>query len=514
MIGGNGPGHLNRYDRRYKVGMIMNYPSETGRVLTVRMNDASFEYDVRSLLRAFFPHTRICFMPTEDGSEDSGAQPDIDLMIFITEEMITVFCGEEYDEKTGGGERASIKNKLKCLLYDIYAGKTGRRLPWGTLTGIRPTKLALTRVREGASQEEVTVFMKEKYRTSAEKAGLAYDIAKREWDIIREVPAEAYSLYVGIPFCPSICLYCSFSSYPVNRYAEKTDAYLDALFLELEETAAIFAERPLSTIYIGGGTPTSLSAEQLQRLMTKLAELFPTETVREWTLEAGRADSITQDKLLAIRSFGDVRISINPQTFHQETLDRIGRRHTVEDVKWAFSLAREMGFSNINMDIIVGLPKETDHEVAKTLEEVLTLRPDNLTVHSLALKRASRLHEEWERYKEDTFHHSSKIMDMVALAAREMGMSPYYLYRQKDIAGNLENTGFAPEGKEGVYNILMMEDVQDIAACGAGAISKRITGAARPVRAANVKDVDQYIVRIREMMSRKRELFGMSERVV
>ncbi len=476
--------------------------------MIVNLNDTSFEYDVRSLLRAFFPHIEVRFLSNHQSSDTLDQQETEDITIFVETGKITVYQNDQvFSSSCEGLDRAGVKNTLKCQLYDCLSVQTEKKLPWGTLTGIRPTKLVLGKVKEGAAEEEIISFMQERYRTSKKKIDLSYEIAKREWKIIRMIPKDSYSLYVGIPFCPSICLYCSFSSYPVKRYQDKIDAYLDALFTELKETSDLFSGRPLSSIYIGGGTPTSLSADQLHRLLERIAEYFDTKQIREWTIEAGRADSITIDKLNAIKDFGDIRISINPQTFHQKTLDLIGRKHTVSDVKKAFAMAREAGFLDINMDLIVGLPGESDQEAALTLEEVKTLSPDNLTVHSLALKRASRLHEEWERYKDNIFHQSSAVMDMVMDAATQMNMHPYYLYRQKDIAGNLENIGFAPSGKEGIYNILMMEDVQDIAACGAGAISKRVTGRKKPERAANIKDVDQYIERIDELITRKQNLF-------
>ena len=491
--------------------------------IIVKINDASFEYDVRSLLRAFFPGADVEFLGENEGQEENNAAAD--LMIRLSDGSISQIWrgGEEQTASIAGLERAAVKNLLKCLIYDTLSADTGRLLPWGTLTGIRPTKLVLKKIREGAPVAEIHAFMRKNYRTSPEKVNLAYRIAQKEHRIIQSFSDDnTYSLYIGIPFCPSICLYCSFSSYPIGVYHEKTDVYLEALFREIDFVAEAFAGRSLATIYIGGGTPTSLSAEQLGRLLTKIRDKLDLSELREWTVEAGRPDSISEEKLAAImgareavwimnRQFPGIRISINPQTFQQATLEKIGRQHSTEDVERAFVLAREMGFGCINMDLIVGLPGETETEVADTLERVRALSPDNLTVHSLALKRASRLREELEQYADDAFRQSEQIMNLVHKAAAEMDMQPYYLYRQKDIAGNLENVGFAPEGKEGLYNILIMEEVQDIVALGTGAISKRVCGTAKPGRAANVKDVDQYIARIGEMLDRKRELFSLDK---
>ena len=527
--------------------------------IIVKINDSSFEYDVRSLLRAFFPGADVNFLGEDDGQEEKNAAAD--LVIRLSDDSISqIWRGsEEQTVSIAGLERAVVKNVLKCLIYDTLSADVGRELPWGTLTGIRPTKLVLKKVRESASVAEIESFMWENYRTSREKTKLAYRIAVREARIIRECAGgDSYSLYVGIPFCPSICLYCSFSSYPIGVYREKVDEYLEALFREIDFVAEEFAGRSLSTVYIGGGMPTSLSAGQLERLLKKIRDTLDLSDLREWTVEAGRPDSISVEKLEAIRQVGTevredaknpldnqcagefcgtaskkfpgIRISINPQTFRQATLDRIGRLHSVEDVERAFAMARKVGFDCINMDLIVGLPGEAESDVADTLERVRALSPDNLTVHSLALKRASRLREELERYADESFRQSERIMELVHEAAASMDMKPYYLYRQKDIAGNLENVGFAPEGKEGLYNILIMEEVQDIVALGAGAISKRIgwqdigwmaeadgldermerRASNRPqktVRTANVKDVGQYIERVDEMIERKKRLF-------
>ena len=534
-------------------------------VITVRINDPSYEYDVRSLLRAFFSNVQVKVLPEQKALPGKPAESlpeasNMMLTIWMTEASVSLewLNGRSWKRsvEAAGLERKQRKNCLKCLLYDVLAEDTGRTLPWGTLTGIRPTKLVRRMLREGKSHPEITAYMKQTYRTSRQKTDLAYQIACREQALIQTVVGhhtDTYSLYIGIPFCPSICLYCSFSSYPVAMYQDRVEDYLQALFREIDFAAEWFADRRLSTIYIGGGTPTALSASQLERLLAKVRQSFDLSGLYEWTVEAGRPDSLTREKLKVIRAVtfplpvsacsqenangqrgqtqhnGTIRISINPQTFQQRTLDVIGRRHTIEDVRNAFSMARETGIDCINMDLIVGLPGEGESEVADTLREVCALRPDNLTVHSLALKRASRLREEWNRYGNDAFTQSGQIMERVHAAAEAMDMQPYYLYRQKDIAGNLENIGFAPVGREGLYNILIMEEVQDIVALGAGAISKRVgcmdlgqaagkgTGQEsrpehkRPVRtarAANVKDVDLYIRQVEEMMERKRRLFS------
>lgn len=348
--------------------------------------------------------------------------------------------------------------------------------------------------------------MRERYLVSPEKTALAVAIANRERDILKKIDYEkGYSLYIGVPFCPSICLYCSFSSYPLKVWKDRVDAYVDALCREIRETAPMMKGRKLDTIYIGGGTPTTLEPEQLRRVLRQVEESFGFGGLVEFTIEAGRPDSITREKLQAIREFPVTRISVNPQTMNQETLDIIGRRHTVEETEKAFLLARELGFDNINMDLIVGLPGEDISKVQNTLNKVRALSPDSLTVHSLAVKRAARLNMFKDKYQEMTFENNQEIMNLTMEAAREMEMSPYYLYRQKNMKGNFENVGYAKTDKAGIYNILIMEEKQPIIALGAGGSSKLVfDGGRRIERVENVKDVTNYIARIEEMIERKR----------
>ena len=402
------------------------------------------------------------------------------------------------------------KNVIKQMFYRMLCGRTGLTLPWGSLTGIRPTKIALTRLEEGWKEEEIRSFMKETYMASDEKVDLSIEIAAREKKLLEPLDYErGYSLYVGIPFCPTTCLYCSFTSYPISKWKGRTGLYLEALFKELEYTARKMEGRPLDTVYFGGGTPTSLEAEELDQILCRIDRLFDLEHTLEFTVEAGRPDSITREKLQVLRDHGITRISINPQTMNQSTLDLIGRRHSVEMVKEKFFMARELGFDNINMDLIMGLPQEGMEEVCHTLCEVKALSPDSLTVHSLAIKRAARLNMFKEDYSGLTIQNTPEMIDLSAACAREMGMEPYYLYRQKNMAGNFENVGYALPGKACIYNILIMEEMQTIAACGAGTTTKVVFPAEnRRERCENVKEVEQYITRIDEMIARKDKILG------
>ena len=281
----------------------------------------------------------------------------------------------------------------------------------------------------------------------------------------------------------------------------------------MDYTAAKMAGRPLDTVYLGGGTPTSLPAEDLDLLLNRLRAAFPVEQALELTVEAGRPDSITREKLLVLKRHGVTRISINPQTMKQETLDLIGRRHSVEMVKETFAMARELGFDNINMDLIIGLPGESSRDVKDTMEQVKELNPDSVTVHSLAIKRASRLKLLWEEYRDKTGQDIDAMAEITARAARDMGLEPYYLYRQKNMAGNFENVGYAAPGKACIYNILIMEELQTILACGAGTTTKLIFPAEnRKERVENVKDADQYVERIDEMLERKEKMLANWEK--
>ena len=404
--------------------------------------------------------------------------------------------------------RKETKNALKQQLYDLLKKGSKKELPWGTLTGIRPTKIPMKRMEEGYSDEEIASYMKETYFATDEKIQLSIDIAKREKALLSKIDYEnGYSLYIGIPFCPSTCLYCSFTSYPLAVWSKQVDAYLDALEKEIHFTAVKFQHKKLNSIYIGGGTPTTLNPQQLDRLIRKIKCSFDLQHCVEFTVEAGRPDSITREKLAVLRKHGIDRISINPQTMKQETLDLIGRRHTVEQIVESFKMARELGFDNINMDLILGLPQESLEDVKHTMEQLSVLAPDNITIHSLAIKRAARLNIFKDHYKDMQMINTQEHMDLCATYCKEMGLFPYYLYRQKGMAGNMENVGYAKHGKAGVYNILIMEEKQTIVALGAGASTKKVYPDGVIERCENVKDVGHYIARIDEMIDRKTKFF-------
>lgn len=408
---------------------------------------------------------------------------------------------------TGDGweRKRRLKRGMKQSCYYLLRQKTGIAPPWGSLTGIRPTRLFYECLRRGDKPEEARESMVRLYNLREDRAQLLQETVLTQRGLI-DAPQSAVDIYIGIPFCPTRCAYCSFFTEAVGK-GKKLGPYMEALLYELEATSDIMREAGLSprALYVGGGTPTTLEAGALERLLGEILRLFP--GYREWTVEAGRPDTIDRDKLAVMRQAGVTRISVNPQTMNARTLKAIGRSHTATDTKNAFYLARKMGFDHINMDIIAGLPGEDTERFARTLDMVATLAPDSLTVHTLARKHGSVYNE--FGFEPVTGAVAEAMVEMGTAYARRMGMRPYYLYRQKYVAGNLENVAYALPGKECVYNIDIMEETTSILAVGAGAISKRVfQNGPRIEHAPNVGDVGHYLTRVEEMVERKRRLWG------
>ncbi|MBO5371264.1 MAG: coproporphyrinogen dehydrogenase HemZ [Lachnospiraceae bacterium] len=511
-------------------------------MITVQLNRADFEYDIHSLVKAFYPaeDVKVCVKDKTTEEEISfcicqsmGKEAPGELSVAVTnylEKTIEIAFYEISALKSVGfkaenkcvditgiaprlkqeievdfTDRKDTKNRLKQTYYKMLCEFTGKTLPWGDLTGIRPTKIPMAFLEEGKDEAFIRQYMKDTYFASDEKIDLSIDIAKRELELLKKIDYEnGYSLYIGIPFCPSTCLYCSFTSYPLGMWKKRIDEYLDALEKEIDFTAERFKDKYLNAVYIGGGTPTTLEPYQLRRLIRKIKASFDLSNCLEFTVEAGRPDSITREKLEVLREEGIDRISINPQTMKDETLKIIGRHHTVEQAVESFKLARELGFDNINMDLIIGLPNENIKDVEATMQRIKELDPDNLTIHSLALKRAARLNMFREEYQDLTFENTWETVELTASYAAQMGLEPYYLYRQKNMAGNFENVGYAKPGKAGIYNILIMEEKQTIMALGAGATTKFVFDkGARIERVENVKDVTNYLERTEEMIAKK-----------
>ena len=493
-------------------------------MILIKLSEDNYEYDVQSLVRAFYHGEDIVVQKSLDDTDEKDTK-DASMVIIVDyrpEKIVIAFYEDKNEQgfglnvkgrvltiqdeiKVDYSDRPDTKNRLKKLLYILLCRRTKRELPWGTLTGIRPIKIPLSMLEQGKSEKEIEDFMHETYRISQKKIDLSMEIAKRELKVIAPIDYKSgYSLYIGIPFCKSTCAYCSFTSYPLGRYSGKVDAYLDALCKEIQYVSKKFKYKRLDTIYIGGGTPTTLEPDQLQKLFDAIHKYFDVGALHEFTIEAGRPDTITEAKLQVILKNGITRISINPQTMHDETLKLIGRHHTSKDFLDAFAVARKCGFQDINTDLILGLPDEHFEDVKKTLHAIFKLDPENITVHSLALKRAARLNRMKEQYANCYFENDPAVMDWVTEECKKHGYHPYYLYRQKNMTNNLENIGFAKKGKEGYYNILIMEEKQTIVGVGAGAVTKFVFfGDQQVQKVDNVKDVDLYISDIDKMITRK-----------
>lgn len=480
-------------------------------MIALILTDVPFEQDIRELFMAFYPGEHYVHEPDNAAGLVFTAEPAFSdaagryrMTIRESGKPDQTFSSVRYSD------RSASKNALKRALYLALSERNGHGLPWGTLTGIRPTKIALTELSRGASEEEVKELLRSRYFLTGSRNELCVRTAAHEKRALEGLDLQnGWSLYIGIPFCPTTCLYCSFTSYPIGLWKKRVNSYLDALMKELRAVSGWMRGRELQTIYMGGGTPTSIEADQLSRILSAVEEYFDLTHLRELTVEAGRPDSITEAKLLALKKHRVTRISINPQTLKQETLDLIGRFHTVEQFRESFLLARRLGFDNINTDLIVGLPNEDEDDVRHTMEGIRALSPDDVTIHSLALKRAARLNTKKEDYASVRYGNAADMVSLTAEYCEGMGLSPYYLYRQKNMAGNLENVGWCRPGHEGLYNILIMEEKETIVGCGAGTTTRVVyPGEDRYERVENVKDPALYIARLDEMLARKEGLLS------
>lgn len=492
-------------------------------MIKIQLSKEDYVFDIQGLCKAFYPSRQIVIVtePWEAGrgidlqQDTDNAELFIRIFLGNSNVVVEVLSKEKSIHEEGCGDakdRKVYKNVLKRCIYRALNQISGKELPWGTLTGVRPSKLPMEHLELGESQEDIEQYMKEQYYCSKDKISLGYEIAKKELDILRAIDYEnGYSLYIGIPFCPTRCLYCSFPSFPLEQFKKYVQGYLRALYKEIDFASKHLWAKKLTSIYIGGGTPTALEATDIRRLIRKIKSCFPMEHVVEFTVEAGRPDTITYEKLQALKEEGITRISINPQTMNQDTLDYIGRKHTVKQVVEGFELARRAGHDNINMDLIMGLPGEKTEHIKKTLEWVEKLTPESLTVHSLVVKRAARLNMQLDKEEHTMVGDTSEMLFLTEQFAKEHGYAPYYMYRQKNATGSSndsqENIGYAKPGMESIYNIIIMEEKQSILALGAGASTKIMLpeGAKKLERIENVKNVVEYINRIDEMIDRKKE---------
>ena len=473
-------------------------------MISLLLEDMTFEQDIRELLMAFYPEEKYIYTDEDVFLSLLLSKDNTDYHIKIkSEDNVLEFSSPLRETKF------DTKNDLKRNIYINLLKLGNKELPWGTLTGIRPTKIVMEMLENGMDLEDIKEHLKDVYLVSDKRIKLCTDTAKNEFNILKKIDYKnGYSLYIGIPFCPTRCLYCSFTSYSIAQWKKDTDTYVEALCKELLAVSKMYEGKKLQTIYMGGGTPTSLEGYQLSKILNVVKKNFDLSNLLELTVEAGRPDSITREKLEALKDVGVDRISINPQTMQQKTLDLIGRHHSIEDIYESYKLARDVGFENINMDFIIGLNGETLEDVIDSFTKVKSFAPESVTIHSLALKRAARLNTENKREIMD----NDLILSMINTATdtcADLGLEPYYLYRQKNMAGNLENIGFSKPGKECLYNILIMEEKQTIIACGAGTSSKIVFGDGRIERIENVKDPKLYIERLDEMIMRKESMHGI-----
>lgn len=462
----------------------------------------SHRYAVESLLKMFFPSER--FSQKSPGSDSVITR--VKELGEVNRILVVASIGGKkvarHQVIPRSCEKEELIENLCGCCYFALSELTGKTLPWGMLTGVRPVKRVRRMLAEGATSEQILSELNHRFFVSSQKAALALQTAQVQDSILLPFHPKRYSLYLSIPFCPTRCGYCSFVSQAIGQKTNLIAPYLNLLFQELAQTAAL-ADRQklqLDCVYIGGGTPTILTAEQLEELLSQVKRYFPLEGLREWTVEAGRPDTITREKLEVLRRYGVRRICINPQSFSDTVLSEIGRKHTVQQTLEGYALAREVGFEMINMDFIAGLPGDTVESFSYSIAQAIALGAENITIHALSLKRSSDFHRDGVS--------SSDAEGMCANGMEQLlqsGYRPYYLYRQKSMISGLENVGYALPGTESPYNIAIMEENQTILACGAGSVTK-LVGKDKIIRSFNYKYPMEYQASFQEVQNRRKEI--------
>jgi len=483
--------------------------------MTIFIQGHDFRVEPERVCRLFYPDERIRFI--ESGEPQDG----LHIQIIVKNGTVFVSFDKNSSAEPFTAQR-TISNRLNetdrnlviaDTLYSVLVEGTGYRPPWGMLTGVRPVKL-LRMLRESMSEEQARSRMVDIYHCSPEKYELCARTMQYEQPILDCSDEKSFSLYISIPFCPTRCSYCSFVSQSIEKAGKLLDEYVPLLIREIEATASVAKQLGLrlETIYMGGGTPTTLSAEQMAQVLASVSRYFDMSAVREFTVEAGRPDTITADKLIAIKNAGVRRISINPQTLSDSILQTIGRRHTAAQVYEAMELARRCGFDDINMDLIAGLPGDDESSFAATLDGVLSLDPENITVHTLSMKRASRLVTTDQATSDAVGDDAGRMLELCSARLPERGYHPYYLYRQTRMVGNLENVGWAKDGHDGLYNVYIMDETHTILAVGAGGVTKlRQPGANNIQRVYNFKFPYEYNTRFDILLQRKKEVIDFYE---
>lgn len=479
----------------------------------------SFEYEVRNALRVFDLN-----IGYEINDIDSFTSRGLSVISYL-EENETIYAKALlykdndllYESRFNSNdiilEKSNTKKLKKTLvvktIHNVLKSYYNVYPDYGILTGVRVVKILITAKKHLRSYEEINHILRNTYEVKEEKIKLLWDILKIEQKYIDDnINIKNYNLYIGIPFCPSKCSYCSFTSY-VNCTDKKVNSYLDTLVYEIEKTIEIAKKKNLNlhTIYIGGGTPTVLEEEQIIKIFNTINKYYDLSKIKEITFEAGRPDTINEEKLICLKKYFVNRISINPQTMNDKTLAEIGRKHNSNEIIEKYRMAKKIGFKTINMDVILGLPGENEQDVRKTIEIIAGLKPENITVHSLAYKKHSELIRESSELLKD-YELISKMHDVIKEVCEKNGYKPYYMYRQKNIKGNSENVGYTQPDRESIYNMVIIEELETILACGLGASSKIMTGANRHEPVRNFKSLEEYSKRIDEIINKKKNLLG------
>lgn len=488
-------------------------------MIKLLLKNHSIKYDLEELIKVFFPGREIIIIDDESQYSGRGVLIISQLieenneLIALTQFYIDNTLADEYREDIRRIEvydkspNKDVKIGIKKSLYNLLISKSQLEIPWGILTGIRPVKIVHDLLDKNIHEQEIINVLTNEYKLDMQKTMLILDIAKRQRQYIYPLDDNRFSLYIGIPFCPTRCLYCSFPALPVGRYGGYIDEYTSKVIYEIDKISNLMKGKKIHTVYIGGGTPTAIPIKSLERIINAIYSKFNHSDIEEFTVEAGRPDTITKEYLTMLNENLIKRISINPQTMNDKTLHLIGRNHQSEDIVRTFYLAKEIGFDVINMDLIVGLPGEDVDDINSTLKKIEVLNPENLTVHTLSVKRGSKFKETIKQFSIQSQSTIASMLESTNHYSKNMDMIPYYLYRQKQILGNYENIGYSKPGMECIYNILMMEEKQTIIAAGMGSVSKIFFSKENRIeRIPNFKDLREYFNRIDELILKKEKL--------
>lgn len=476
----------------------------------------SFKYEIEATLKLFFHENRFAFSDNIDDARGDNYvvaslknDREISAEIMMNGELASLGAVLDISAEIS---KDNAEHELCRLIYRILTKRTGIVPPWGLMTGIRPVKKFVELMRRDMSREQIYNILEQKYEISPKKLDIGYITAQNQLPILDRIDKNAVSLYVSIPFCPTRCSYCSFVSHSMDSAVKLMPNYVKMLCRELEITAELVKETntKIDTVYFGGGTPTSISAQDLRTIMECVARNFDLDGIREYSVEAGRPDTITEEKLRVIKDFGAHRISVNPQTLNDDVLRIIGRKHSGSDALKAFELARKIGFDNINTDLIAGLPSETPESFRNTLDTITELNPESITVHTLTLKRAANL---FESAGENTDNPAAEMVDYSIDKLLSENYLPYYMYRQKNTVDNLENIGYAKKGFESYYNIFIMDETQTILGVGCAASTKLVYPDGKISRIHNYKFPYEYIRQFDKLMEKKKEAAGCLKKI-